>query len=151
MNNYDSTADTLKHIKRVNELLNKAAIELINRSIHHDDSKLQSPEKEIFDVMTPKLKGLTYGSDEYKESLKELGVALTHHYEYNSHHPESRPRGINDMDLFDVIEMLLDWQAATERHDNGDIFKSLEHNKVRFNMSDQLVDIFTNHINRYLK
>jgi len=32
------------------------------------------------DIATPKLKGLTYGSDEYKAALAELGVALEGYY-----------------------------------------------------------------------
>lgn len=147
---YDSTVDTLLHIKRVNELLGKFATVLIRRGSIHDKSKLESPEKEIFDIMTPKLKSLTYGSDEYKESLKELGVALQHHYEANSHHPEHYGKsGVNGMDLFDLIEMFLDWKAASERHENGDIFNSIRINKDRFNLSDQIVDIFINHAARY--
>jgi len=31
---------------------------------------------------------MTYGSDEYKECLKQMGVALRHHYLHNRHHPE---------------------------------------------------------------
>ena len=44
-------------------------------------------EKELFDKWTPILKTLEYGSEEYKDSLKNLKVALDHHYENNSHHP----------------------------------------------------------------
>ena len=144
MEKFDSKVDTLQHIKRVNELLGLASIELLNRGSIHDESKLWFPEKELFDEYTPKLKNTTYGSDEYKQHLKELGVALKHHYEANSHHPEHYENGINGMDVFDVIEMFFDWKAAGERHEDGDIYKSIEHNKDRFNMSDQLVDIFTN-------
>lgn len=143
---YDSTADTLKHIKRVNELMLFSSIELMNRSIVHDDSKLQSPEKEIFDEYTPKLKDTTYGSDEYKQYLKEMNIALDHHYKHNSHHPEHYKNGINDMDLFDLIEMLIDWKAASERHEDGSIFKSIEINKERFKISDQLAQILRNTI-----
>lgn len=85
---YDSTADTLLHIKRVNELLGKAACILIMRGSVHDNSKLDSPEKELFDEYTPKLKDAEYGSDEYKEFLVGLKPALDHHYANNSHHPE---------------------------------------------------------------
>lgn len=141
---YDSTADTLKHIKRVNELLIDASMELLNRAKVHDDSKLKSPEKELFDEFTPKLRNLTYGSKEYKESLDGLKHALEHHYAKNSHHPESYQNGIEGMDIFDIIEMFFDWRAATERHDDGDIYRSLEINKERFNISDQLVEIFKN-------
>ena len=48
------------------------------------------------------------------------------------------------MDLFDLIEMFFDWKAATERHNDGDINKSIEINKERFKMSDQICDIFKN-------
>lgn len=141
---YDSTIDTLKHIKRVNEMLIHAATELLGRATEHDDSKLKSPEKELFDEFTPKLKNTTYGSDEYKEHLRGLKVALDHHYAENSHHPEHFENGIDGMDLFDLVEMFFDWKAASERHADGDIDKSIEINKERFQMSDQLVNIFKN-------
>jgi len=141
---YDSTNDTLLHIKRVSQLLTEAASELIRRANIHDNSKLKSPEKELFDEYTPKLKSSTYGSDEYKELLSGLKIALDHHYSHNSHHPEHYPNGINGFDIFDLIEMFFDWKAATERHENGDIIKSITINKDRFNMSDQLCKIFEN-------
>ncbi len=78
---YDSSRDTEDHIDRVREYMSAFYNNLRNRAIAHDQSKLESPEKEIFDIVTPKLKGLTYGSDEYKAALGEMGEALTHHYE----------------------------------------------------------------------
>jgi hypothetical protein len=106
--NYDSKTDTLLHIKRVSELLNEASIELIRRANVHDNSKLESPEKEAFDEFTPKLANCTYGSDEYKDFLKGLKVALDHHYKNNSHHPEHYENGVYGFDLFDLIEMFFD-------------------------------------------
>ena len=141
---YDSKTDTLLHIKRVSQLLTEASIELIKRANVHDNSKLESPEKELFDEFTPKLKDCTYGSDEYKEYLKELKVALDHHYQNNSHHPEHYENGVNGFDLFDLMEMFFDWKAAGERHADGNIYKSIEINKDRFKLSEQLVSIFKN-------
>ena len=141
---YDSKADTLQHIKRVSELLSQAASELLIRAAKHDSTKLESPEKELFDEYTPKLKYCTYGSDEYKQYLKGLKVALDNHYKHNSHHPEHYENGVNGFDLFDLIEMFFDWKAATERHADGNIFKSIGINKKRFNISAQLCDIFIN-------
>ncbi len=141
---YDSTVDTLDHIRKVQRNLNGFLLELLVRSEIHDDSKLEAPEKEIFDVVTPKLKGLTYGSDEYKAGIAELGEALAHHYAVNSHHPEHYANGVNGMSLLDVVEMFCDWKAASERHANGDFAKSLEINRGRFAISDQLAEIFEN-------
>lgn len=144
---YDSTIDTIKHIRRVSELLMDASIELLKRANEHDKSKLESPEKELFDEFTPKLKNCTYGSDEYKEFLKGLKIALDHHYTNNSHHPEFYENGVNGFDLFDLLEMFFDWKAATERHNDGNIYKSIEINKDRFNINQQICDIFVNTAN----
>jgi hypothetical protein len=66
---YDSTQDTLDHIAKVEGYLSLIADYLRIRAAVHDQSKLQLPEKEIFDKVTPRLKTLTYGSDEYKAAL----------------------------------------------------------------------------------
>lgn len=141
---YDSTPDTLNHIARVRSLLVNVATNLLLRSEKHDLSKLREPEKNMFDEFTPKLKASTYGSDEYKGFLAQMNEALSHHYAENSHHPEHYKNGIDGMSLLDLIEMFCDWKAATERHADGSLERSIKLNKDRFNMSEQLVSIFEN-------
>jgi hypothetical protein len=138
---YDSTQDTLNHIYRVQELLKQAVNNLCDRAIFHDQSKLKEPEKSAYDIVTPRLKGSTYGSGEYRASLWEIKPALQHHYAANSHHPEHYSNGVSGMSLFDLMEMVMDWRAASERHDDGDIWRSLEVNRERFGLSDQLYEI----------
>src|SRR6187551_914118 len=144
MAKYDSETDTLVHINIVSLMLLGAAKELADRSQVHDASKLKSPEKEYFDEWTPKLAACTYGSDEYKVFLDKLKVGLAHHYQNNSHHPEHYEKGVNGMNLFDVMEMFFDWWAATKRHNDGNILKSIDINEKRFNISEQLSEIFKN-------
>jgi hypothetical protein len=141
---YNSKGDTLEHIHRVSSLLGEAATELIKRGSLHDNSKLEEPEKALFDEMTPLLKTMEYNSPEYKESLSKLEPALNHHYANNSHHPQFYNNGINGMNLFDIIEMFFDWKAAGERGQNGDIYKSIKINEKRFGISDQLAQILYN-------
>lgn len=143
---YDSRPDTEKHVAEVRKRLGWVIDELAIRARDHDLSKFESPEKEIFDEMTPKLAATTYGSDEYKGYLAEMKAALDHHYAVNSHHPEHHPDGIRGMSLYDLVEMLCDWKAATLRHNDGDILKSIEHNQKRFGYSDELKQIFLNSI-----
>ena len=145
---YDSTAETQKHILRVSELLHQVVRDLLDRADKHDRSKLIEPEKTIFDEYTPKLETSTYGSEEYKSYLTGMGEALKHHYQHNkSHHPDAHTNGLLDMNLLDLIEMLIDHKAATERHATGNIWKSIELNRKRFGMSDDLVKIFQNTVN----
>ena len=40
--------------------------------------------------------------------------------------------------------MLADWKAATERHDDGSLARSLTIQQARFGISSQLMDIPTN-------
>lgn len=141
---YDCTADTLKHIRRVQGLLGGVARNLMQRGEVHDDSKFGPEEKPLFDEMTPLLKTLTYGSDEYKASLDKLGVALKHHYAVNSHHPEHFADGVAGMSLLDVVEMLCDWKAASERTKDGDFAKSIELGIERFKIEPQLAAILRN-------
>ena len=145
MKRYDSTKDTLKHIKRVGFYIKNCIKELSRRIKCHDQDKIHNCiEKALFDEFTPKLKDSTYASDEYKSFLAGLKPALDAHYANNRHHPEHFTNGINGMNLIDVLEMICDWKAASERHADGDILKSIEINQKRFGYSDDLKNILIN-------
>jgi hypothetical protein len=141
---YSSKQDTLDHIGKVKENIALIVKELTNRAEQHDASKMENPEIELFDVYTPKLAGSIYGSEEYKQFLQELKPALDHHYGVNRHHPEHFKNGIQGMNLVDLIEMFCDWYAATKRHNNGDIMKSIAINQDRFHYSEDLRAVFEN-------
>jgi hypothetical protein len=185
--------DTHEHIYQVRLLLTRAAKNLLDRADAHDRSKLASPEAEVFEEFTPKLRDCTYGSEEYKGFLAAMKPALDHHYAHNSHHPEhyrwhcpvcrlqlsdlqawDAPEGPNDsgdkycprccrngmiyesqlilapekgirgMSLLGLLECLLDWKAATLRHADGDLLRSIEINQKRFGYSDELKQILLN-------
>jgi hypothetical protein len=146
----DSRPETWEHIHNVQHKLNKIIVELTKRAHEHDQSKLISPEVECFDEYTEKLKHITYGSEEYKKSLELIKPALDHHYAKNDHHVDHFPNGIKDMSLVHLVEMLCDWAAASERHHDGNIKKSIEYNQKRYNYSDELKQIFMNTL-RYIE
>lgn len=139
--NYDSTKDTLEHIYSIRRHISTVIEDLRFRGEVHDLTKLYSPEKEYFDKYTPSLIDLEYGSDAYKESLTRLVEALSHHYSHNSHHPEYYTHGVSEMSLMDIVEMLCDWKASSERHSDGNIHKSIEINVERFGIDSQLAAI----------
>lgn len=136
--------ETIKHIENVRKYLRFITDRLTIRGVEHDKLKLESPEVEIFTEFTPKLAQSTYGSEEYNDSLKEMGAALQHHYANYRHHPEHFERGINDMNLVDIVEMLCDWKAASMRQKDGNLLKSIETNARRFGYDDQLKQILIN-------
>lgn len=140
----DSKFKTLRHIETVRNYLNLVIRELTVRQEQHDQTKLEAPEVEIFEEYTPKLRLCEFGSEEYKSMMKEMNIAIDHHVRTNRHHPEHFTRGVNGMNLVDILEMACDWIAASKRHDNGDVMKSIELNQERFGYSDELKNILVN-------
>ena len=142
----DAEKKTKEHQRAVKANVDAFIEDLRKRGKTHDASKLESPEVEGFAKATHQLKSLTYDSEEYKVKIKEMEPFLKHHYENNSHHPEHHEKGVDGMTLVDVVEMFCDWQAAAERHDDGNINDSIDKNEKRFKMSKQLAQIFRNTI-----
>jgi hypothetical protein len=142
-----TNAATWRHINTVMRIITRMKDVLTDRMFSHDRSKLGAPEVQTFTKYTPKLKASTYGSDEYKQYLKEMKPALDNHYANNRHHPEHfGPDGVLKMNLVDVMEMFCDWKAASLRHADGNLARSIEINAKRFGLSDQLVQILNNSI-----
>lgn len=139
---YDSTNDTLEHIRRVRVRLGEVITNLSTRSAVHDRSKFEEPEKSAIDRTRPLLKQMEFGTDEYTQLKREWS---DHHHSVNRHHVEFHSRGLEGMTLNDLIEMLCDWQAATETHKDGDnILTSIDILAERYEMPWTLKCILIN-------
>lgn len=139
-----ATCETRKHKQRVVELLAMFITELLKRGNEHDNVKLEPPEKEVFEEFTPGLRDLTFGTDEYNECKRQMGDALKHHYARCRHHPEHYEDGVNGMTLIDLVEMLCDCKAASERHNDGNIMKSIDKLAEDHDIASQLAKILKN-------
>jgi len=139
----DVMRETVAHVRRVGCLMLDAISNLQHRAVTHDDSKFSPEEFESFATETPNLKGLSYGSDEYRAALSRIKPAITKHYERNNHHPEHYVDGFDGMSLLDLIEMLADWKAASERHADGSLGKSIRHNAGRFGYDEKMVGLLS--------
>ena len=141
--------ETMKHIHQVGKNIHILVSKLLKRADNHDASKLESPEVEFFTQKTHLLSGLTYGSEEYNQCLKELAPALEHHYANNRHHAAHYDNGINDMNIVDFIEMFCDWAASCKRHNDGNLNKSIEINAKRFDMPEMMVNVLKNSVEMF--
>jgi hypothetical protein len=134
----DSTEETLDHIDQVQARLHDVVTNLSRRSSQHDHSKLEEPERSGFDAGAEYFRTVKYGTPEYRAALDNLRPTIEHHYRVNDHHPEHFPGGIQDMNLLQLLEMLCDWKASTERKSGVSLRKSLEINRERFQIPDAL-------------
>lgn len=146
MEAYDCTKDVKDHIQRVRYYIHDFAARISGRGVWHDASKLEQPEKSVFDEFTPKLKGLTFGSDEYKAALVGMGDGLKHHYQSNRHHPEHFENGVNGMTLVDIVEMVCDWKAASGAKGMP---VDMAYLAKRFGIDTQLAQIIANTLEAY--
>ena len=135
---------TQSHIEKVRKYIRFFTDRLTTRGELHDASKLSDEELPYFAEHTDKLNEIEYGSDEYKKELEALKPALDHHYSVNKHHPQYYPNGIEGMSLIDLVEMMADWKASSERYNTGNLLKSIDLNIKRFNIEPQLAQILIN-------
>jgi hypothetical protein len=141
----DSAPDTLDHIAKVGQNLALVVSNLALRAALHDQSKLALPEKPVYDRVRPLLDAAEYGSEDYHKATAQLGPAFEHHTAVNRHHPEHfGHRGVNGMNLMDVIEMLCDWHGAAQRRPGGHVAGGLDYNFEKYGIDSQLAKIIEN-------
>jgi hypothetical protein len=136
--------ENLKHIHEVRAYLYAMISELDKRARDHDASKLETPEAEIYGEHHHELALVKYGTPEYEALVQKVKPALDNHYAKNRHHPQHWPNGVDDMTIVDLVEMLCDWKASTQRNKDGNIRKSIAINAKRFKIGRQLTKIFQN-------
>jgi Family of unknown function (DUF5662) len=105
------------HARRVRGHLQEAMEQLAQRGANHDASKVFQPEADTFCKWRPIMNAmasanLDMNDPQWAEVRKEMGAGLERHYANNRHHPEHFANGIEDMGIFDLIEMVCDWKAS---------------------------------------
>lgn len=142
----DEELRIVRHIEAVRNYLQACSVELLNRGRDHDASKLEEPEYSTYVAVQPELRAAKFGTDDYKAACTKLGPALEHHQATNRHHPEFHSDGIRGMTLIDILEMVCDWKASSERQGGKGILTSIGFCQERFGFSNELRDLIINTI-----
>lgn len=149
---YDSTNDTRKHQANIHMVIEDYLIPALRvRSINHDMTKLEEPEKSCYDKYIPYLKKYKYGTPEYlqvRQNMQKEG--LDHHYAANRHHIEHFNGDISKMNLIDLFEMFADHYASSMLSDTGYV-EGEKKNAERYGYSDQLYSILMNTYNDLIR
>lgn len=110
--------DLLVHISEVQENISQMILILKNRGISHDKSKFTDIEFNGFVETRLQFKIADYGTKEYQDCIDRIKPSIEHHYSQNRHHTLFHKNGFEDMNFFDILEMLADWRAASNRNIN---------------------------------
>lgn len=141
----DYIKDLVDHKRRVAGYMQVVANELFERAAIHDNSKFSEEEFEAYEEAFPGLQKYPYGSEEFKAELAKIQPAIEHHYATNDHHPEHFPDGVIGMNLIQIIEMVCDWVAASERSQTS-VYQGMELNRKRFGIDRQLIGVIAHTI-----
>lgn len=146
-------ADTRKHQQLVVEKMTACAKKILDKGMIHDASKFSDIEKEhyINPVWELAHENIEFGSEKYKELIKQMGIGWDHHVAFNDHHPEffktfavqTNNDPIRAMDLFALLEMLCDWNAAAKRKGNSPALP-FDNFQKKYNVDEQLMAILRN-------
>lgn len=144
----DTKEYVLSHIRSVRVKLEVIIEEFKKRLLHHDQSKLESPEYELWRKMDeePRYK---YGTPEYFDKIQRYKKVFDLHYKHNSHHPEHYENRILDMDLVDVLEMLIDWISYKNNIRITEAIELIDQQSKRYNLSEELTCILKNTLINY--
>ena len=128
----------VRHRELVGDYLESLAGYFRYRAREHDRTKLQLDEFDGFAEINRTARDHAYGSEEYDASLaaaKADGGCIALHFSRNRHHPEYF-KSVKDMGLFDLMEMVIDWKAASETYGRASMAEGLAVHRNRFDFDD---------------
>jgi hypothetical protein len=136
--------DILQHVSEVRENMELFSSALRRRAIAHDRSKLGAFEFDAFVSTRADFKKANYGTPEYQACMKAIKPAVDHHYANFQHHTGHHGRGVNDMTLVDLLEMICDWKAAARRSPDNTFTETLDYAFQKYGIGGQLQLILLN-------
>jgi len=125
----------LRHQRIVAAYMRRLAYALLEVAEVHDLSKLSLDEFGGFVEMNHVAREHKFGSEEYYAALENRDDVVGLHYQRNRHHPEHHDRGIDDMTLVDLVEMVADWQAASDVYGKATFEEGLKVLRDRFGLT----------------
>lgn len=135
-------ASELEHKDGVRTAINCIIVALLERGNVHDADKL-SPE--MLPCVERQLSEphADYGSAEHAALVEKYADFRARHFAVNRHHPEHFSDGMCGMNIVDLVEMLCDWKAASDRCGNT-LERSVEINIDKYEIGEPLASILRN-------
>ena len=128
-------AALIRHQKHVEANMGQLASELVRRAHVHDQSKLSPSELEGFIEIHQIAREHPIGTPEYEVAMR-TATCIKEHFSNNSHHPEHHATTA-DMGWLDIIEMVLDWKAASDTYGHKSVHDVLDYQQKRHGFSPE--------------
>ncbi len=131
------------HKEKMEEKLLFVSEEFSKRSKEHDNDKIEN--KEVYNVYKeyfPKLKKFPFGSKEYNDFERKYFDKAHQIHAQNRHHFYSNRNNLEDVNLFDLIEVIIDISESAKQY--GDYNKTMESLKNKQILNYDLEELIKN-------
>lgn len=116
---------------------------LLDMVKNHDKTKITNKEEhDAYEDMYNIAEKCGKDSVEYKELRENYASIIEGHNKTNRHHPEFFTGKENEMNLFDLMEILIDWKLDCD--EDGEDVHNFITNKMQkeYHMSDDIINLF---------
>ena len=135
-----------KHLSLVKKQLLLCSKEMQKRALEHDQDKLNDINiNQTYKKYFPELKKIPFGTEEYFEFEKIHFLEAHKKHAQNRHHYYSSKSKVKDVNLFDILEAIIDISQSSKQYNNS---CSVEESLRKKNIFDyELEEIICNTIN----
>ncbi len=138
------------HKEKMEEKLILVSEEFSKRAKDHDNDKLENPEiYQTYKEHFPELKKIPFGTREYFAYEKEHFDKAHQIHAQNRHHFYSRRNNLDDINLFDLIEVVIDISESAKQYgDEKKIMESLKNKQVLNYELEELIKNTIEYLNK---
>lgn len=116
-----------EHLDMVRHKLLLSSTELIERGYVHDEDKIFNPKvNKVYVEKFPELKKIEFGTTAYKKFEEDYFQEAHQIHVQNRHHFYSKKNNTQDVNLFDLLEAIIDISESGKQYKNLDYKKSFK-------------------------
>lgn len=131
-----------EHLSRVQNKLLNVGLEFNKRAINHDRDKIFNKEvNDVYEEYFAELKKIKFGTPKYYEFEKKNFEKAHQIHAQNRHHFYSSKNNINDVNLFDLMEAIVDISESSKQYGGNreDIYNALKNKKIFDQELEQII------------
>lgn len=116
-----------EHLKLIRKKLLLSSNELVERAFNHDSDKIFNPTvNKAYENKFPELKKIPFGTTEYFDFEKKYFDDAHQIHAQNRHHFYSHRNSLKDVNLFDMIEAIIDISESSKQYGNSKYKEAFE-------------------------
>lgn len=116
-----------EHLKRVQKKLQFSSQTFQQKATEHDQDKIFNPQiNKVYEERFEKLKEIPFGTKEYLDYERKHFTEAHSLHGQQRHHFYSKYNKLKDINLFDMIEAIIDISESAKQYGNNELLSSFK-------------------------